>query len=196
MSKLPMITLLAVCSCLAAAISRPATAASAPPGLQTASSVDLIRYMGSWHEIARLEHRFQKNCIGSSAEYRLRSDGEVDVINRCIDEEDGSLREAKGRAWSVDPVDNSRLKVSFFWPFRGDYWIIELGEKYEYSVVGAPNRKYLWILCREAEMDENLYAGILNRLRTKGFPVDNLVRRPGNKIIPDINASTKKGVEQ
>lgn len=153
-------------------------ASSVKPQLQTASRVDIARYMGGWHEIARLEHLFQKNCVGSFAEYRLRPDGEVDVLNSCIDEKTGKRREAKGHAWSVDPVDNSKLKVSFFWPFRGDYWIIELGENYDYSVVGSPDRKYLWILGREPVVDEALYGEIVERLRRQGFPVDNLVRRP------------------
>ena len=159
-------------SCLIAA------AASGQPPVTTAVKVDLQKYMGKWHEISRLEHHFQKHCIGSYAEYTLRNDGEVDVINRCTDERDGRRKEAKGRAWSVDPDSNSRLKVSFFWPFRGDYWIIELGEKYEYSVVGSPDRKYLWILAREPLMDEVLYSTIVERLRKQGFPVDNLVRKP------------------
>lgn len=155
-----------------------AAAASAQPQVTTAPKVELQKYMGKWHEISRLEHHFQKYCIGSHAEYTLRNDGEVDVINRCTDERDGRRKEAKGRAWSVDPESNSRLKVSFFWPFRGDYWIIELGEKYDYSVVGSPDRKYLWILAREPVMDETLYSSIVERLRKQGFPVDSLVRKP------------------
>lgn len=165
---------------LAAAAVMPASglASAGSPALPTVPRVDLARYMGTWHEIARLEHRFQKGCIGSSADYLLRSDGDVDVINRCVSEKDGTVREAKGRAWTVDPATNSRLKVSFFWPFRGDYWIIELGEQYDYSVVGSPNRNYLWILARQPVMDESVYQGIVERLRKLGFPVDLLVRRP------------------
>jgi apolipoprotein D and lipocalin family protein len=172
------VVLLALLVAVSTIFCRSATAASGNPYLPTVSKVDLQRYMGVWHEIARLEHHFQKNCIGSSAEYSLREDGEVTVINRCIDARDGNAREAKGRAWSVDPIDNSKLKVTFFWPFRGDYWIIELGENYQYSVVGAPNRKYLWILARESDMEETVYSGIIERLRGQGFPVDNLIRRP------------------
>ncbi|NVO00098.1 MAG: lipocalin family protein [Geobacteraceae bacterium] len=155
-----------------------AFAASGQLPLQTAEKVDLQKYMGVWHEISRLEHGFQKHCIGSGAEYKLAADNEVEVLNSCTDERDGRRREAKGRAWSVDPVNNSKLKVSFFWPFRGDYWIIELGENYRYSVVGSPDRKYLWILGREPELDESLYQKIVERLRTQGFPVDSLVKKP------------------
>jgi apolipoprotein D and lipocalin family protein len=174
------------------AVSRNSYAGASEPGVHTAISVDIARYMGVWHEISRLEHRFQKECIGSNAEYHLRSDGEVDVINRCIDATTGKPKEARGRAWSINPVNNSRLKVSFFWPFRGDYWIIELGEKYEYSVVGSPDRKYLWILAREPEMNASVYSGIIERLRSQGFPVDNLVRRPLVKSLILSNVTDKK----
>lgn len=104
--------------------------------------------MGVRHEIARIDHFFQKGCIKGSATYSLLPDGEIEVINRCVNEKDGRLREAKGRAWSVDQKGNARLKISFFWPFREDYWIVDLGKEYEYAVVGSPNRQYLWILAR------------------------------------------------
>jgi apolipoprotein D and lipocalin family protein len=155
---------------------RSSQSASRLPPLSTVPHVDLTRYMGVWHEIARIDHSFQKGCIKSSATYSLLPDGEVEVINRCVNEKDGRLREAKGRAWSVDPESNARLKVSFFWPFRGDYWIVDLGKEYEYAVVGAPNRQYLWILARQPVIDESVYKGILERLATQGFPVDQLVR--------------------
>ena len=157
---------------------RSAGAAAGQPPLVTVPHVDLQRYVGKWYEIARLDHSFQRGCVGSNATYTLRPDGEVEVLNRCTNEQDGKQREAKGRAWSVDPVGNARLKVSFFWPFRGDYWIIELGEQYDYSVVGAPNRKYLWVLARTPQLDETVYRGIVERAGRQGFPVEQLVRRP------------------
>jgi apolipoprotein D and lipocalin family protein len=98
-----------------------------------------------------------------------------DVLNSCRDEQDGSLREAKGRAWVVDNASNARLKVSFFWPFRGDYWIIDLGQEYEYAVVGTPNRKYLWILSRTPEMNPEILAKILENVERQGFVRDNLL---------------------
>ena len=150
--------------------------ASGMPALATVPQVDLARYMGLWYEIARIDHWFQKGCINSSATYTMLPDGDVEVINRCVDGKDGRIREVKGRAWSVDPVGNSRLKVSFFRPFRGDYWIVELGRDYEYAVVGAPNRRYLWILARQPVMDESVYNGILERLRIQGFAVEQLMR--------------------
>jgi len=153
-------------------------AASGAPPLATVQQVDLKRYMGEWYEIARIPHRFQEGCVGSGASYSLLPDGEVRVINRCRDEKSGELREATGRAWVVDPTTNARLKVSFFWPFRGDYWIIDLGASYEYAVVGAPNRDYLWILARSPQMDPAVYAGILERAHQKGFDTSRLVQKP------------------
>ncbi|MDD5107751.1 MAG: lipocalin family protein [Desulfuromonadaceae bacterium] len=146
--------------------------------LVTVSKVDLTRYMGVWYEIARFDHFFQKGCIGSTASYALLPDGEIEVINRCTDEKDNSPREAKGRAWSVEPDGNARLKVSFFWPFRTDYWIIDLGENYEYAVVGAPSRQYLWIMARKPEMGEAVYQKILGLVTKQGFPIGRLVRKP------------------
>lgn len=151
-------------------------AASGMPPLTTVAQVDLTRYSGVWHEIARIDHSFQKGCIKSSATYTILPDGEIEVINRCVNQKDGHLRQAKGRAWSVDPDGNARLKVSFFWPFRGDYWIIELGRDYEYAVVGSPNRMYLWILARQPAMDDSVYQGILERVTSQGFAVEQLIR--------------------
>jgi apolipoprotein D and lipocalin family protein len=146
------------------------------PPLRTVERVDLTLYLGKWYEIARLPNRFQKGCAASSAEYSLRDDGEISVINTCRDGKDGSLRQVKGRAWSIDADGNARLKVSFFWPFRGDYWIIELGKEYEYAVVGTPDRKYLWVLGRTETMDDELYAAIMQRVRLQGFETMLVVR--------------------
>jgi apolipoprotein D and lipocalin family protein len=146
-----------------------------PPPLQTVAHVDLKRYIGLWYEIGRYPNSFQKGCLDSTALYTARPDGEIDVVNSCRDEQDGRLREAKGRAWVVDNTSNARLKVTFFWPFRGDYWIIELGREYEYAVVGTPNRKYLWILSRTPEMHPEVLAKILENVEKHGFVRDNLL---------------------
>jgi apolipoprotein D and lipocalin family protein len=133
--------------------------------LQTVSHVDLTRYMGMWYEIARYPNSFQKGCVGSRATYALRDDGKVSVLNECYDGSfSGKLRSAKGKAWVVDKETNSTLKVSFFWFFAGDYWIIDIADDYSYVVVGHPKRKYLWILSRNKEMDKETYQGILRRL--------------------------------
>jgi apolipoprotein D and lipocalin family protein len=145
--------------------------------LKTVGFVDLNRYLGRWYEIARYHHRFQEGCVGSSATYSLRDDGKITVLNECYENSfSGKLRSAKGKAWVVDKKTNSRLKVSFFWPFSGDYWIIDLGTDYEYAVVGHPSRKYLWILSRTPEMDEEVYQSILARLQMQEYDTGKLIK--------------------
>jgi apolipoprotein D and lipocalin family protein len=152
-----------------------AAAADAPPPLQTVSHVDVNRYMGKWYEIASFPQWFQKNCTAVSATYTLRKDGDVDVLNECRDKTlDGKLRSAKGKAWIVDRESNAKLKVRFFWPFSGDYWIIDLGAEYQYAVVGHPKRNYLWILSRSCQMDPAVYDQILERLKRQNYDVTRL----------------------
>jgi apolipoprotein D and lipocalin family protein len=132
--------------------------------------VDLDRYIGTWYEIATIPQRFQKDCVGVAATYTLRDDGKIDVLNKCRKKTlDGELKEAKGKAWVVDKKTNAKLKVQFFWPFKGDYWIVELDADYQYAVVGHPGRKYLWILSRVPQMDESLYQDLLQRVANKGY---------------------------
>ena len=145
--------------------------------LETVDFVNLNKYAGQWYEIARYKHRFQEGCFGSKATYSLRDDGKINVLNECYDKSfSGELRKAKGKAWVVDKETNARLKVSFFWPFAGDYWIIDIGPDYEYAVVGHPARKYLWILSRTPEIDENVYQAILTRLQKQEYDISKLVR--------------------
>jgi apolipoprotein D and lipocalin family protein len=147
------------------------------PPLQTVARVDLSRYTGTWYEIASYPQRFQKGCTGTTATYTLRDDGEIGVVNRCRKGSlDGEEDSAKGRARVVDSSTNAKLEVTFFWPFWGDYWIIDLGERYEYAVVGHPSRDYLWILSRTPAMEAAVYQGILDRLRAKGYPLGRLQR--------------------
>ena len=149
--------------------------------LETVSFVDLDRYVGQWYEIARYHHRFQEGCVGSRATYTLRDDRRITVVNECYDKSfSGKLRSVKGKAWVVDKGSNARLKVSFFWPFAGDYWIIDLGSNYEYAVVGHPNRKYLWILSRTPVMDEKVYQDILGRLQMQEYDTEKLIRTVQN----------------
>ena len=153
------------------------------PALQTVPHVDLNRYVGLWYEIGRYPNSFQKSCGDSTAMYTARPDGEIDVVNSCRDEKDGRLREARGRAWVVDKTSNARLKVSFFWPFRGDYWIIDLGREYEYAVVGTPNRRYLWILSRTPEIHPDILAKILQNVEKQGYVLDKLLLHKGGPLL-------------
>lgn len=145
------------------------------PPLETVEHVDVERYMGLWYEIAAFPQRFQKGCTGTTATYTLRSDGQVDVLNRCRkDSLDGKKKAAKGRARVVDAETHAKLEVSFFRPFWGDYWVIDLGEEYEYAVVGHPGRDYLWILSRTRAMDPGVYDTIVAGLAARGYEVEKL----------------------
>jgi apolipoprotein D and lipocalin family protein len=157
---------------IAAIFSAGCSTASHPP-LPTVESVDLERYSGRWVEIARYENRFEKGCVSASADYLLAGDS-VSVINRCYDANGTLIGEAAGRARVVEKSANAKLKVSFFWPFQGDYWILKLSEGYRYSVVGDPSRKYLWILGRESTLTEGEQKAILAYLPTIGYDANKL----------------------
>ena len=144
--------------------------------LEVVSHVDLNRYAGRWYEIARLPNRFEKKCADSvTATYSVGTDGKVRVVNRCR-KLSGEYTTATGKAKVVDKTTNAKLKVTFFWPFYGDYWILDLGENYEYAVVGAPDRKYLWILSRNPRMDERLYYQLLAKMAARGFKTEQVIR--------------------
>lgn len=146
--------------------------------VKTVSHVDLKKYLGKWYEIARYPNGFQKDCAGQvTATYTEREDGKIAVLNECR-KKDGKIKAAKGKAKVDDPKTNSKLRVTFFWPFYGDYWILDLDQNYEFAVVGEPDRKYLWILSRTAQMDPAVYDAILERLKGQHYDVSKLVRTP------------------
>ena len=153
------------------------TTAKDKPPLTVVDRVDLERYLGKWYEIASYPAWFQKGCTGSTAEYSLLPDGKIQVVNRCRKNGlDGPLKESKGKAEVADTATNAKLKVWFFWPFKGNYWIIDLNPDYQWAVVGEPSRKYLWILSRMPTMDETVYQEILGRLPQKGYDPARLHR--------------------
>ncbi len=138
--------------------------------LQTVSSVDLKKYCGKWYEIASYPQQFQKGCNCTTAEYTLSEKGFVIVENRCKkDSVDGQQSYIKGKAFVESNSGNAKLKVQFFWPFKGKYWIIDLAADYSYAVVSHPTKKYLWILSRSPKMNDTLYEQIQSRLKEKGF---------------------------
>jgi len=146
------------------------------PPVETVKGVDLARYMGKWFEIAAFPQRFQKGCHCTTAEYELMDKGCVRVVNTCRrGGADGKVSRAIGKAWVVPNSGNARLKVQFFWPFKGNYWIIDLAEDYSYAVVGDPTRKYLWILSRTPLMEPALYTEIVARAAAQGFDTSQLV---------------------
>ena len=143
--------------------------------LQTVPYVDLKKYAGKWYEIATYPQFFQKGCHCTTAEYTWTEHGYVIVENRCNKERVlGPVSYIKGKAFVEAGSGNAKLKVQFFWPFRGKYWIIELAEDYSYAVVSHPNKKYLWILSRTSTMEESLYQKILSSLQSKGFDLSKL----------------------
>ncbi len=145
--------------------------------LPTVAHVELPRYLGTWYEISSFPQSFQKGCTATTATYKVRADGDIDVINRCRkDSVDGPEKVAKGRARVVDKTTNAKLEVSFFRPFWGDYWVVALGNDYEYAVVGHPSRDYLWILSRSPTMANDLYASIINELNLLGYETKRLKR--------------------
>jgi len=138
------------------------------------AAVDLNRYVGLWYEIGKIPNRFQRSCDrGTTAEYRLRDDGDIDVINRC-QKKDGAWIQAKGIARIADDKTNAKLKVSFvrilgislFW---GDYWIIGLEHDYQYAIVGEPDRKYGWILARQPQLSPEQMERISQILLAQGY---------------------------
>jgi apolipoprotein D and lipocalin family protein len=146
--------------------------------LEVVSKVELEKYLGKWYEIARLPAGFQKDCDQTTATYSLLKNGEISVLNECV--RDGKYKKAKGKAKVADKTTNAKLKVTFFWPFYGDYWIIKLGEAYDYAVVGTPNRRYLWILSRTPKMDDALFSQIMDFVKSKGFNVEKLIKTSQN----------------
>ena len=149
-----------------------------PP--KTVDYVDLERYAGLWYEIARMPNRFQDQCVRNvTAEYVLRDDGRIDVINRCV-QEDGGDDQSKGLARIEDKTSNAHLKVSFFsifgWrPVWGDYLVMGLGADYEYALVGTSDRKFGWILAREPHLSDSELEGMFDQLQDQGYEPGSFV---------------------
>lgn len=164
---------------LATCLGNPAAAQE----VRAVAKVDLARYVGTWYEVARFSNRFQKQCQGNvTADYRKRTDGDIDVVNRCK-QNDGTMDEAAGLARVADAVTNARLKVRFAPDWLGwlpfvwaDYWVIDLAEDYSYAAVGEPSREYLWILSRTPTIADATYEAIVNRVTEQGFDTSRLVK--------------------
>lgn len=147
-----------------------------PEGITPVRDFELERYLGKWYEIARLDHRFERGLINISAEYSLKEDGGVRVLNRGFNVEYKEWESAEGKAYFVDRPDIGRLKVSFFGPFYGGYNIIALDkENYSYAMVAGPDRSYLWILSRTPILAPNIVERLVNQANELGFPTDELI---------------------
>lgn len=143
--------------------------------LPTVDKVDLNRYAGTWYEIARLPNTFEEGLKCVTATYTLLDDGRVGVTNKGVNESTGELDVAEGKARVPDDDFPGQLRVVFFWPFGGDYYIIDLDQDYRYALVGAPDRNYLWILGRDKALDSEILARLVDKAKELGFPTEQLI---------------------
>jgi apolipoprotein D and lipocalin family protein len=147
-----------------------------PANVTPVGNFDLEKYLGKWYEIARLDHSFERGLTRVSAEYSLREDGGVRVLNRGYSEKQARWKEVEGKAYFVNQPDQGYLKVSFFGPFYGSYIIFELDhEGYQYSLVSGPDKSYLWILARDTDMGDDLKKALIERAATLGFDTSTLI---------------------
>jgi len=146
-----------------------------PQNMQTVSDVDINRYMGVWYEIGRFPHSFEKDLVGVTATYRLKDNGKVEVLNQGFKNTlDGKLKKSKGFAKVPDPNEPGRLKVYFFWPFGGDYLILDLDKDYQCLLIGSNSKNYLWILSRTPQMPESEYQRLVEKARSLGYDTSRI----------------------
>ncbi len=149
---------------------------SVPQGVTPVASFDIERYLGTWYEIARLDHRFERGLSRVSAYYSKRADGGIDVLNRGYNSATGQWKEATGRAYLQGNPQTASLKVTFFWPFYAGYHVIALDRQdYSYALVSGPDRSYLWILSRTPRLDESMKQKLIDRASELGFATSDLI---------------------
>jgi apolipoprotein D and lipocalin family protein len=147
-----------------------------PAQVTPVTGFELERYLGTWYEIARLDHYFERGLTRVTASYSLREDDGIRVLNRGYDRSSGEWKEAEGKAYFVDSPEVGRLKVSFFGPFYGGYNVIALDEQnYQYALVAGPSTSYLWILARQPELDPSIVDRLVNQARSRGFDTEALI---------------------
>jgi len=145
--------------------------------IETVKNIELEKYLGKWYEIARLDHSFERNLVNVTATYSLREDGKISVINEGNKHKpDGKHKIAKGKAWFPNENDTGKLKVQFFWPFSGDYYIAELGEQYDYVLILSSSPKYMWILARKPELEREIYEKLVAKAKKYGIKTENLIK--------------------
>ena len=158
-----------------AAVALPGCAVSVPQGVQPVSAFDASKYMGTWYELARIDHRFEKGLTQVSATYSLNADGSVAVLNRGYDPAKQAWREAQGKARFLGQADEAALKVSFFGPFYGGYNVIDLDPDYQLSLVTSYNHDYLWILSRSPNPPKEKVDALIAKAKGLGFATDRLI---------------------
>ena len=145
----------------------------------TVKELDLNRYLGTWYEIARFPHSFEKNLVGVTATYGLRKDGKIEVLNQGFKNTlDGEQSKAVGKAKIPDKSEPGKLKVSFFWIFYADYFVLQLDKNYQYVMIGSSSDKYFWILSRTPQMESANYEMLMQNARKRGYNLDNLYKVP------------------
>lgn len=142
--------------------------------IKTASNVDAKEYMGTWYEVARFENSFEKGLRNAQAKYTLNDDKTVTVINSG-ENKNGNRSFTKGKAYAPNPKDFSKLRVCFFWPFYGDYYILELDENYQWALIGGRNKDYLWILSRTENLPSETIDLILKKAESRGYDTKKLL---------------------
>jgi len=147
--------------------------------MKTVDKVDLNRYMGTWYEIARFPQSFEKGLVGVTATYSFKKNGKVEVLNQGHkDSLTGKLKRAKGFAKLPDPNVPGRLMVYFFWPFGGEYLILDLDDEYRHVLIGSSSKKYLWILCRSPKMDDATFNSLVQKAESLGFDISKIYKVP------------------
>jgi len=147
-----------------------------PDNIVPVSNFDTTRYLGNWYEIARLDHSFERGLSHVTADYSVRQDGGLKVLNRGYKDADAAWKEAEGKAYFVDKKDVGYLKVSFFGPFYGSYIVFDLDQQnYSYSMISGPDKSYLWLLSRTPTMDPALQQRLVEKARGLGFDTSKLI---------------------
>ncbi|WP_324076253.1 MAG: lipocalin family protein [Erythrobacter sp.] len=171
---IPRAVKVAITTCAIVALSGCAILSKPPVGNpnvpQPSKSVEIDRYLGRWYELYRYDASFQKDCEAVSADYSRNADGTIRVLNACRKGAvDGDVKTATGKAKIVDTVTGAKLKVSFFGPFYGDYWVLDHADDYQWSIVGEPSGRYLWILSRDPRPDGRLKTMLRRRVEEMGY---------------------------
>lgn len=146
-----------------------------PDGVSPVEQLDTQRYLGTWYEVARLDHSFERGLSNVTADYSMREDGGLRVINRGYSTEEGDWQQAEGRAYTIEEDQPGHLKVSFFGPFFGSYVVFELDPDYQYAFVAGNTTNYLWLLARTPAISDELKTHFLQRAKSLGFAVDELI---------------------
>lgn len=166
-----------------------------PDGVSPVEQLDTQRYLGTWYEVARLDHSFERGLSNVTADYSMREDGGLRVINRGYSTEEGDWQQAEGRAYTIEEDQPGHLKVSFFGPFFGSYVVFELDPDYQYAFVAGNTTNYLWLLARTPSVSDELKTHFLQRAEKLGFEVEDLIfvdqALNQNAVFGDASASLK-----